>query len=404
MNLDAFDEKIIPNACGFRNLGATCYFNSLLQSLLSCSSLTRIMISNRNNPRYEKNSVAMAYIYVLDRVFIIDDRHSDTLPLSELSPLFWNSIINYLKEKGSHQYFGKGQEDSHESFKMLMECWEDLKEVVWLFSHKDHISIYCTACRQWNNDQDEDINNKNPFNETLQFFEVPKGFKSEIPREIERMIKPSDAENGTLEGFLTRQITFMDEGYRCSCYAPHACIIDSSNNSYRLKPEACACVCDDEKKRRANNCICTNDELKGNNGKCLDTCNCVCKCNRKDGLCNYKCNSKLVKIKTVTMKIIPNILVLMCPSKVAGKYDENFPDTLIFRTKKSRAKYRIVSQIIHSGGASGGHYWAHAARNTPDGLKWFELDDTHTTKINGFKSSAGTYVLFYHFDELLADE
>lgn len=401
MDLESFDEKLLPAAFGFKNLGATCYFNSLLQSLLTCTSLTRKMIENRNNEDYKNNIVAATYIKILDKVFAnnvgeqIDAARR--LLLAELSPILWNSIIHHLRNKGSHMHFGHGQEDSHESFKMLMECWEDLHDVIKLFTHKDRISIYCTACCQWNNSHTDEVNDNNSANEILRFYELAKGLKSEIPPELEKIVKPTDRENGTIEGFLTRQITYMDYGYRCQCYKKELYYFEEGIR--KLKDFPCKCKCSEEKKQRAKSCVCTKEELKANNSKCLDECTCKCECSRQNAQsaqCIYRCNSKLPKLKVVSMRVIPEILVLMCPSKVTGKYDEVFPEYLNFKTKNSSAKYKVISQIIHAGQAAGGHYWCHSIRDSPDGPEWYELNDNSFTKIPGFKSESGTYVVVYH--------
>lgn len=401
MSLEHFDEKLLPPAFGFKNLGATCYFNSLLQSLLTCTSLTRTMIENRNKQEYKSNLVANTYIKLLDKVFAnqIGESLDNTQKavIMDLSPMFWNSIIQYLRNKGSHSHFGHGQEDSHESFKMLMECWEELDDVIHLFTHKDHISIYCTTCSQWNNSQSDDVNNNNASNEILRFYELAKGLKSEIPPELEKIVNPSDRELGTIEGFLTRQITYMAYGYRCTCFKKELYYFDN-NGSRKLKDFPCACRCDDEKKSRARNCKCNIEELKANGGKCIDLCSCPCVCSADK--CTYRCNSKLPKLKVVSMRVIPEILVLMCPAKVAGKYYENFPEQLKFKTKLGETNYMAISQIIHSGGASGGHYWAHSIRDTPNGFKWFELNDMAFSNISGFKPSDGTYVVIYHSCEV----
>jgi hypothetical protein len=403
MDLESFDEKMLPHAFGFRNLGATCYFNSLVQSLLSCTSLTNAMLDNADNVKYQENVVARVYIKLLERIFSPGSDAEKASTLMEMSPVLWTAIMHHLKSKNAHNYFGRGQEDSHESFKMLMECWEDLPEVIRLFTHKDHVSIFCTSCLQWNNSQHEDASNNNASNEILRFYELAKGLKSEIPPELEKLINAADREQGTVESYLSRQITYMAYGYRCQNYTKNSYCFDEQGNRH-LGNFPCKCTCSNEKKDRAKNCTCTATELKSNNGRCLDLCGCVCKCPPKiDSItgreireCKNRCNSKLPKLKIVSMRIIPEILVIMCPAKVLGKYYEDFPAILNFKTKIGATKYQAVSQIIHSGSAGGGHYWAQGLRSTSNGVRWYELNDSSFNQINEFKPSDGTYVTVYH--------
>ena len=401
MDLIVFNETYLPHAFGFRNMGATCYFNSLVQSLLSCTSLTQTMLENRNEPEYRSNIVARVYIQLLDKINskMLSSSEKSTA-LMEMSPLLWTSIIEHLKSKNSQSQFGRGQEDSHESFKMLMECWDDLHDIIRLFTHKDHVSIFCTECKQWNNSQNEDANNKNSSNEIMTYYELPRGLKSEIPPELEKLVDQKFREKGTVGSFLTRQITYIGYGFRCDNYRKEL-YYEDEKGIRQLKDFPCKCLCSDEKKNAAKNCKCSKDELKTNNGKCKNICACPCYCTptiiegKSIAQCRYRCNSRLPKLKTVSMKIIPEILFVMCPFKAFAKYHEEFPLTLEFNTIVGTTRYRAVGQIIHSGSASGGHYWAHALRC---GNQWHELNDESFGEVGGFRPNEGTYVVIYHVD------
>ena len=57
-------SAIIP--FGFNNLGATCYFNAVLQSLLSCTSFIEELLQKDTRDRYNKNPIAKLIIELID--------------------------------------------------------------------------------------------------------------------------------------------------------------------------------------------------------------------------------------------------------------------------------------------------------------------------------------------------
>jgi ubiquitin C-terminal hydrolase len=199
-----FDEKYIPPAFGSINIGATCYFNSMFQTLISCTSLTKVFLANKNNAVYLANTVAVTYIRILEDIFV----NKELGNIMNAAPALWHSIIDYLRTHGEQKHFGHGQEDTHESFQMLMECWEKLDEVMKLFTHVDNIHIYCTGCEQWDHDP-----TKASRDEELTFFSVTPSFKNELPASLEKRIK-SSIPSGNLEDILREQLTYIKD-YRC---------------------------------------------------------------------------------------------------------------------------------------------------------------------------------------------
>ena len=68
MNMIKYDEtyEILP--CGFNNLGNTCYFNALIQALLSCTSFNKIIYENKDNKKYKQNKVISKYLEILENM------------------------------------------------------------------------------------------------------------------------------------------------------------------------------------------------------------------------------------------------------------------------------------------------------------------------------------------------
>lgn len=313
-----FDEKYVPPAFGSNNIGATCYFNSMFQSLISCTSLTKVFLANKNNAVYLANHVAVTYIKILEDIFI----HNNLGNIANAAPALWHSIIEYLRSHGEQKHFGHGQEDTHESFQMLMECWEKLDEVMKLFTHTDNIHIFCTGCEEWDHDP-----TKASRDEKLTYFSVTPSFKNDLPEHLERRIK-SKIPSGNLEDILIRQLTYIKD-FRCQ------------------------------------NLVGRNAE--GEPGMCLSTAD---------------------KIKSVSMRYVPVILIVVC-MKYAGKVNSPFPQTLTIGPKK----YKAIAHIIHSGDIGGGHYYAKAVRQGG----WYTLNDSGVGGAGpDFVPEEGTYVVTYH--------
>jgi ubiquitin C-terminal hydrolase len=51
---------------GFINKGATCYLNSLLQCILSCSSIYEVLKNKKNEPHIAKNKFAMELLNLFE--------------------------------------------------------------------------------------------------------------------------------------------------------------------------------------------------------------------------------------------------------------------------------------------------------------------------------------------------
>lgn len=129
MSHDLYDSKFIPPASGLRNTGVICYFNSLLQGLLSCSSLNKYIVEHKS-----KNKVMTSYREILDKSF-------NNKKYMDMSPKLWKSFIQVCQNKK----FGKGQEDASEGLTLLLDSMDN-PEIDRLFEHRYQVITNCLDC------------------------------------------------------------------------------------------------------------------------------------------------------------------------------------------------------------------------------------------------------------------
>ena len=353
-----FNSKFIPPSFGFRNIGATCYFNSLIQSLLTCTSLTELFLKNRNNKLFAENSVAMVYLSIIDSYF--EKSKIDESILFNKSPELWNSMIHYLKANNIQTQFGRGQEDTYEAFVILMQCWEKIKLIRDLFLHTYHGNYLCFDCNKLrfsydkmiNTDYDKIVSDK--FKKSTEVFDGTSVYTQE---ETDHSWLISDTHFIINYDFTTEQ----EEKIQKYC--------KSENNLY-------------------NNIMCP-------------------KSIHEDLKCKH-CNIKGDKLQFHTLAVIPEILVIVIKKYRFNKLNNNgmklninteLPSMLTIEAKENEDKliYRPIAKIMHSGGMSGGHYWTHTIRNNKRILGWFNLNDSHFSEVSELiTEDINTYTVIYH--------
>ena len=117
-----YNNDFIPKEIGLVNNGSVCYFNSLLQSLISCSSFNQLMLETDS---------------------------SLFKPLILSTDLFSGlNILEFLKQKNiketKNSRFGLSQEDVGESFHLLIDA---IPECSNLFKSRYRSSIFCKNCK-----------------------------------------------------------------------------------------------------------------------------------------------------------------------------------------------------------------------------------------------------------------
>lgn len=124
-----FDANHVIEQSGLHNMGSTCYMNSLLQCLMSCTSLTKYFLKNKERYKKENNVVAVAYILILTGAK--------------------NSGLRLLFDALNKKYPGRltGQQDSNEALHLFLEAIDDDK-LYSLILHKHYTKLWCYKCRK----------------------------------------------------------------------------------------------------------------------------------------------------------------------------------------------------------------------------------------------------------------
>ena len=143
-----YNNLYLLRVFGLYNSHILCYFNSLLQSLFTCSSLTEYLLNNENN--FRENTFMKSYINILKKYIIPDKNIQNEVESSNI--LMFNEFLISIKNKNIT--FGYNQEDSGELLVLLLDIIND-KYIYNLFYNKYKCDIYCKNCKHCQNIKDD---------------------------------------------------------------------------------------------------------------------------------------------------------------------------------------------------------------------------------------------------------
>lgn len=188
--MEHYDPKSVPPPNGFFNTGAICYWNALIQSLVSLPAFNRALLANED--KLSKNEIASAIINYLKESFeSTDDVETNTRKFANRSNLVLKALV--AKMRKTHRFtnleFGQRQESASEGFVLLIDMLNS-KEIERVFHNRYSATSWCDTCK------------KTIMDTTDMSFQINMFFNN----------KPTDAES-----FKNQILKYasVHEGYKC---------------------------------------------------------------------------------------------------------------------------------------------------------------------------------------------
>jgi ubiquitin C-terminal hydrolase len=215
MSLIPYNDKMTLSPFGFNNLGSTCYFNAMLQSILSCTSFTQDLIQNKESVEYDNNPVTKRLIELIELALSLKELKSQNVDTTEkqsivkqtlgkYSPGVWKEMVMFLCKKNKTQLrdFMVGQQCAREGFHCLMDSMEHFDSIQNIFLHRYKNAIYCFDCEKW-------VSNVESM---YSLFEVQSDLKTE---QLDRFKKYDNDDSPDMNKFLAKQTGYVDKFYIC---------------------------------------------------------------------------------------------------------------------------------------------------------------------------------------------
>jgi ubiquitin C-terminal hydrolase len=207
-DLRPFNTRRLPQPTGFRNIGFTCYYNSLIQSLMSCSSFVDLIAQ----PRDDKFLSAL----------------HNTIADPTTIPYSWSILMqSIVKKSPNNAYFTNGQQCAAELYTLLLDVIDQEEDIQELFTYRRQNEIFCPECKKI----------YSSVTETNNLFDLPlnngnvKDQSSDVPCSTSSTSKNCN----TVESFLLRHNSDVDANAVCTlCHSKGP---KKKTSRLRLAPE-----------------------------------------------------------------------------------------------------------------------------------------------------------------------
>ncbi len=197
MDIIPYNVNFVSKGQGLVNFGNTCYFNSILQCLLSCPSIFETLEAIKDKP-YVKNNELFNELYSLSRLAL------DDVSIANKCAFIWRSVLNTAYHRKDRIHLDLGQQDAHEGLMMFLDVIDTIPEVRRLFEHRYLTQIWCDGCKKM-------IVSKR---ETNLVFEVQPDLKNEQHEQF-KDVDQFYNQTMSMNDFLQKQNSYVD-GFICS--------------------------------------------------------------------------------------------------------------------------------------------------------------------------------------------
>lgn len=192
--MQAYQADALGPSFGLPNSGASCYFNTMIQSLLSCPVIRQTLESIKSTQEFANCQVARAMLAMWET-----PQHS-----AQLCNVIHQCVLQYNKK------FDHGQQDVSEAFLTLLDILECLPKVYQLFQHRYQTLIYCTDC--------EAVVSK--VNEHGTLFQIQPNLNAGQSDKFAH-IDPMYNKTQSLNDFLMKVNNSTDKDFKCpKCHKP----------------------------------------------------------------------------------------------------------------------------------------------------------------------------------------
>lgn len=350
--MEELKSECLPEASGLTNIGQTCYFNSMLQALISCTSLSTLILQLKDT---STNQLLLEYSKLL------------TNPNSNQSITIWETMMRILVSTNKHPHFRNQQQDSHESLQIFLDLLSmNHPEINEIFNARYRYRTVCHECKFSTEKAHEDLSIS--LNQTDKIPETLMNRSTEITDyrcnscTKEHLVK-SNRQCVTCRKIYYKILNNKKELMCQECQPNFVYLLPS--NYKTLLCEVCAVVYNIlQTKNPFYDLICKDCKSIYNEKKTTATI-------------NYRLT-----------KVSPVMIILF--NKYQGKYLFPYPDKFTIG-KETKFTYQVVAQIEHSGGMEGGHYWAIASRKNGT----FTLNDSSASP-GSLSPTESSYLVFYH--------